>query len=137
MAEAQPEAPTEGPPEAAAEFVSAEAICEEIAKVDLELRGYTDGAIGAIYRCVTCGDLATNHENGNVKGCQPRNKLTGPQWAASIHAQLTSMLSFTEHFRHASAYLSVEVELRKELENREQTITDQATAAQNYTLFFL
>ena len=128
MADAPPE-PEEGAP---TEYVSAGEICEEIARLDLEIRGYTSGAIGAIYRCVTCGDLATNHENANVKQCHPRRKLSGAEWAESVHAQLTSMLAFTEHFRHATNYLSAKVGLRNELETQQRQISDQATAAQNY-----
>ena len=48
------------------EMVTTDAICADIARLDMELREYTSGAIGAIYRCVTCLDLSTNHDGENV-----------------------------------------------------------------------
>ena len=114
------------------EMVTSDAIRQDIARLDLELREYTSGAIGAIYRCETRLDLATQHENGDVKGCHPRRKLTGEVWAHSIHAELSAMLAFTEHFRRATSALAEEEGLRKELETRKKQISNQATAAQNY-----
>ena len=114
------------------EMVTTDAICEDIARLDLELRDYTGGAIGAIYRCVTYLDLSTNHDGGDVKGCHPRRKLTDEEWANSILGQCSAMLGFMNNFRRATASLLEQENLQKEVTSGRNQISNQATSLQTY-----
>ena len=53
-------------------YISMEEVCEETNRLNAEIFAESGETVCAVYRCVTCGDLATNHPDSNVKGCKKR-----------------------------------------------------------------
>ena len=53
-------------------YISMEEVCEETNRLNAAIFAESGETVCSVYRCVTCGDLATNHPDANVKGCKKK-----------------------------------------------------------------
>ena len=64
-----------------------------IQKLNKDIMDQSDGQCGAVYRCSTCGRLATLHPNSNVKYCK-KKKIEMKEWVKELihqHNQLSNI----------------------------------------------
>ena len=82
-----------GEPEASALSANTDDLVRAIQKLNKDIMDQSDGQVGAVYRCSTCGRLATQHPNSNVKFCK-KKKIEMKEWVRELikqHNQLSNI----------------------------------------------
>ena len=75
---------------AAARSANTDDLVQAIQNLNKGLLDRSDGQVGAVYRCSTCGRLATQHTDSNVKYCK-KKKIGMKEWVKELvhqHNQL-------------------------------------------------
>ena len=78
---------------AAARSANTDDLVQAIQNLNKGLLDRSDGQVGAVYRCSTCGRLATQHTDSNVKYCK-KKKIGMKEWVKELvhqHNQLSNI----------------------------------------------
>ena len=108
----------EAPPDG---YLSVDQALSEIARQNENLLAKSGKTVSVQYRCITCKKLATEHRDGNVKGCREK-PLSKEQEDAQISSLLTGVTHVTTLMNLGEQYGALErkLELQVRLADRER-----------------